>query len=148
LQFDQFGDRRPSCSLAASTVGIPSILVTNFTFDSVYSYLSTTLVDAPVSHADDTHPHFNILIPDIPVPSTELEPLGMTRLHLFADLSLLIYHMCSSPNPCWIPLRTSSTSSAGIYSNSVVCYRPFPSFPRVGGSTHKSISQQRICVPG
>jgi hypothetical protein len=66
--------------LAASTVGIPSILVTNFTFDSVYSYLSTTLVDAPVSHADDTHPHFNNLIPDIPVPSTELEPLGMTRL--------------------------------------------------------------------
>ncbi|KAJ7822078.1 hypothetical protein B0H14DRAFT_1325836 [Mycena olivaceomarginata] len=61
--------------LAASTVGIPSILVTNFTFDSVYGYLSTTLVDAPVSHADDTHPHFNNLIPDIPVPSTELEPL-------------------------------------------------------------------------
>ncbi|KAJ6561915.1 hypothetical protein B0H19DRAFT_1143001 [Mycena capillaripes] len=60
--------------LAATAVGIPSILITNFTFDSVYSYLSTTLVDTPVS-TDDPHSHFHALVPDIPVSSAELEPL-------------------------------------------------------------------------
>jgi hypothetical protein len=58
-------------SLAANAVGIPSILITNFTFDSVYSYLSTTLLDPPA----EEH-HFHALIPDIPVPLKELEPLG------------------------------------------------------------------------
>ncbi|KAJ7471452.1 hypothetical protein B0H11DRAFT_2433424 [Mycena galericulata] len=59
-------------------VGIPSILITNFTFDSVYSYLSSTLVDTPVSPPDDSntlHHHFNALIPDIPVSPGELDPL-------------------------------------------------------------------------
>jgi hypothetical protein len=69
-----------SCSLAATAVGIPSILITNFTFDSVYSYLSTTLVDAPASPTDGSHSHFNALVPDIPVSRTELEPLGIGRI--------------------------------------------------------------------
>ncbi|KAJ7757742.1 hypothetical protein DFH07DRAFT_819180 [Mycena maculata] len=64
--------------LAATAVGIPSILITNFTFDSVYSYLSTTLVDTPVSNPADLHTihhHFSALVPDIPVSPAELEPL-------------------------------------------------------------------------
>ncbi|KAK6984219.1 hypothetical protein R3P38DRAFT_2662491 [Favolaschia claudopus] len=61
--------------LAATAVGIPSILVTNFTFDSVYSYLATTLIDAPESHAEGSHSHFNALVPDIPLSPAELEPL-------------------------------------------------------------------------
>ncbi|KAJ7081811.1 hypothetical protein B0H15DRAFT_764286, partial [Mycena belliarum] len=55
--------------LAATERGIPSILVTNFTFDSVYSYLATTLVDSPEQD------HFHALVPDIPVSPAELEPL-------------------------------------------------------------------------
>ncbi|KAJ6507778.1 hypothetical protein C8R47DRAFT_57548 [Mycena vitilis] len=61
--------------LAATAVGIPSILITNFTFDSVYSYLSTTFVDGAVSPADGPHSHFHALVPDIPVSATELDPL-------------------------------------------------------------------------
>lgn len=70
-----------SSSLAAKAAGIPSILITNFTFDSVYSYLSTDILDASSSpeldhlHPDDSHHDFVDLIPDIPVPLSELAPL-------------------------------------------------------------------------
>ncbi|KAJ7285369.1 hypothetical protein C8J57DRAFT_1291312 [Mycena rebaudengoi] len=68
--------------LAAAAVGIPSILVTNFTFDSVYSYLSTPLLDAPVSaHLDSERIGIcSPVIPDIPVPAAELAPL-VEQLH-------------------------------------------------------------------
>ncbi|RDB25650.1 hypothetical protein Hypma_006794 [Hypsizygus marmoreus] len=69
--------------LAAKAAGIPSILITNFTFDSVYSYLSTPLLDAlSPTHHDHLSPtsgsHHNgclDLVPDVPVPICELEPL-------------------------------------------------------------------------
>ncbi|KAJ6545041.1 hypothetical protein DFH09DRAFT_1282173 [Mycena vulgaris] len=61
--------------LAATAVGIPSILITNFTFDSVYSYLATALIDAPADDPNAEQHHFNALVPDIPVSLTELEPL-------------------------------------------------------------------------
>ncbi|KAJ7168618.1 hypothetical protein C8R46DRAFT_1092164 [Mycena filopes] len=61
--------------LAANKAGIPAILITNFTFDSVYSYLSTTLIDTPASPTDTSHSHFNALVPDVPVPHAELAPL-------------------------------------------------------------------------
>ncbi|KAF5366651.1 hypothetical protein D9615_010602 [Tricholomella constricta] len=69
--------------LAANAAGIPSILITNFTFDSVYSYLSTPLLQVDLESslqsdcltpktAQDT---FIDLIPDIPVPSSEVDSL-------------------------------------------------------------------------
>ncbi|KAJ7649812.1 hypothetical protein FB45DRAFT_986244 [Roridomyces roridus] len=65
--------------LAAKGVGIPAILVTNFTFDSVYSYLSTSLVDAPtVTSPDESHTvhhHIDAQLADVPVPPEELKPL-------------------------------------------------------------------------
>ncbi|KAJ7592874.1 hypothetical protein C8J56DRAFT_780240 [Mycena floridula] len=51
--------------LAAKAAGIPSILITNFTFDSVYSFLSTTTVLEPEQLVEQ-------LAPDLPVPAEEL----------------------------------------------------------------------------
>ena len=64
-------------SLAASAAGLPSILITNFSFDSVYSYLSTPMLDVtPSPHHITRHdPNVLDLIPDIPIPHDELAPL-------------------------------------------------------------------------
>ncbi|KAF9485183.1 hypothetical protein BDN70DRAFT_871569 [Pholiota conissans] len=65
--------------LAARAAGLPSVLITNFSFDSVYSYLSTPLRDvAPPRHpALEEHPTAAILdmISDDPIPHAELAPL-------------------------------------------------------------------------
>lgn len=67
------------CSAAANAAGIPSVLITNFTFDSVYSYLSTQLLDsqdASVHPIDSLHTAIEPkLEPDIPIPREEVEPL-------------------------------------------------------------------------
>ncbi|KAK0205043.1 hypothetical protein DFS33DRAFT_1324953 [Desarmillaria ectypa] len=60
--------------LAAKTAGVPSILITNFSFDSVYSYLTTSFTD----QSPTLQPHqlrLDTLVPDIPVPEAELMPL-------------------------------------------------------------------------
>ncbi|KAI0368796.1 hypothetical protein BV20DRAFT_998169 [Pilatotrama ljubarskyi] len=68
--------------LAANEAGIPSILITNFSFDSVYSYLSTPFIDEPPK----PDPALNALLPppakapdelepDVPIPLEELSPL-------------------------------------------------------------------------
>ncbi|KAJ7240793.1 hypothetical protein C8J57DRAFT_1370706 [Mycena rebaudengoi] len=115
--------------LAAPAVGIPSILVTNFTFDSVYSYLSTTLLDAPVSaHLDSERIGFcSPVIPDIPVPAAELAPL-VEKLHSgYRCADLLLRLPGHIPIPCWvgpltnkfrcdiIPLLDQPPSSYPIY---------------------------------
>ncbi|KAG6900693.1 hypothetical protein C0993_005005 [Termitomyces sp. T159_Od127] len=83
--------------LAAKSAGIPSILITNFTFDSVYSYLSTPLLQVDLeasSRPDHLTPNdsFTALVPDIPVPSAEIDPL-VAQIHdgyRCADLLLLL----------------------------------------------------------
>jgi hypothetical protein len=63
-------------SLAAKEAGIPSILITNFSFDSVYSYLSTPILDvAPSSHHTGSLPTVLNISTDDPIPSSELTPL-------------------------------------------------------------------------
>ncbi|KAF5391511.1 hypothetical protein D9757_002458 [Collybiopsis confluens] len=75
--------------LAAKAAGIPSILITNFTFDSVYSYLATSFIDRQQSvHPDGTL----ALDPDIPVLNSLLDPL-VSEIHTgyrSADLLLLL----------------------------------------------------------
>ncbi|GLB40222.1 putative inositol hexakisphosphate [Lyophyllum shimeji] len=69
--------------LAAKAAGIPAILITNFTFDSVYSYLSTPLLqvdlESPNPSEQLTPPgsndNFANLVPDIPVSCEEVNPL-------------------------------------------------------------------------
>lgn len=85
-------------SLAAKSAGIPSILITNFTFDSVYSYLATSLVDAPsqlhitpsnstLSPSSSTATDASLssstseqLLPDVPISESVLAPL-VSQLH-------------------------------------------------------------------
>ena len=63
-------------SLAAKEAGIPSILITNFSFDSVYSYLSTPILDvAPSSHHTDSLPTVLDISRDDPIPYADLAPL-------------------------------------------------------------------------
>jgi hypothetical protein len=88
-------------SLAAKAAGIPSILITNFTFDSVYSFLSTSITDAltpqePAHLAPSTSPtaqhQFAELTPDVPVSPNDLEPL-VEQIHAgyrCAELLLLL----------------------------------------------------------
>lgn len=86
--------------LAAKAAGIPSILITNFTFDSVYSYLSSSVLDVlspqqqypQASGPYSTLDGFPELIPDIPVPPSDLTPL-VKQLHTgyrCADMLLLL----------------------------------------------------------
>lgn len=77
--------------MAAREAGIPSVLITNFTFDSVYSYLSTPVPNTPSSE-------FGIerLYPasedDIPIPLSVIEPLVEQILEGYrcADMLLLL----------------------------------------------------------
>ena len=92
-------------SLSAKAAGLPSILVTNFTFDSVYSYLSTPFVDAGSTPEQIPNP-FEDLVPDIPVPLNILNPL-VEQIHAgyrCADLLLLL--------PGYIPIPSFSTFPA------------------------------------
>ncbi|KAI0663898.1 hypothetical protein C8Q70DRAFT_906830 [Cubamyces menziesii] len=68
--------------LAANEAGIPSVLITNFSFDSVYSYLSTPFIDEPPrpDHPADAlrapaHSAHDDLEPDAPISLEELTPL-------------------------------------------------------------------------
>ncbi|KAG5647381.1 hypothetical protein DXG03_000449 [Asterophora parasitica] len=81
--------------LAAKATGIPSILITNFTFDSVYSYLSTPLlqVDLESPTADHLSPLGSLsLVPDIPVSPSQIDPLVAQIHHGYrcADLLFLL----------------------------------------------------------
>ncbi|KAJ3760291.1 hypothetical protein EV360DRAFT_40133 [Lentinula raphanica] len=75
--------------LAAKSEGIPSILITNFTFDSVYSYLATDFIDEHSS----VHPSGSFFsTPDAPIPYSLIEPL-ISQIHTgyrCADLLLLL----------------------------------------------------------
>lgn len=80
-------------SLVANTAQIPSILVTNFTFDSVYSYLSSVFVcQSPTAamHFDPMSSTPPALLDDEPIPDEELLPLvsQLEEGYLKADLFL------------------------------------------------------------
>jgi len=63
-------------SLAAKMSGIPSVLVTNFSFDSVYSFLSTPLQDVePPTDDEDDMSLVDSFVQDDPIPHFELAPL-------------------------------------------------------------------------
>jgi len=95
-----------SPSSAAKEAGIPSVLITNFTFDSVYSYLSTPLLDIPgpsnAVHLAPVSNNFADLVPDIPVPHSVLEPLveQIVEGYRCADLLFLL--------PGYIPIPSFS----------------------------------------
>ncbi|EPQ54215.1 hypothetical protein GLOTRDRAFT_94554 [Gloeophyllum trabeum ATCC 11539] len=69
--------------LAANAACIPSVLITNFTFDSVYSFLSTSIrelpnthfANAPTLHAPSTICESDQGVQDDPLPEEVLAPL-------------------------------------------------------------------------
>ncbi|KAI5118143.1 hypothetical protein M0805_001742 [Coniferiporia weirii] len=79
---------------AANAAGIPSVLITNFTFDSVYSYLSIEFPVGPSSTSllcpnTDLHNEAISLI-DEPIPPKELLPLVNTLQDGYRCAELLI----------------------------------------------------------
>ncbi|KAI0052294.1 hypothetical protein FA95DRAFT_1675278 [Auriscalpium vulgare] len=80
--------------LAADKAQLPSILVTNFTFDSIYSLLSATFVDQSRSSSSSTlfqSPH---LLPqpdpDIPIPEETMLPLVQQIFDGYRHADLLL----------------------------------------------------------
>ncbi|KAF7309042.1 hypothetical protein MKEN_01105800 [Mycena kentingensis (nom. inval.)] len=104
--------------LAATDVGIPSILVTNFTFDSVYSYLATSIVDTPTEESHESQHHYHALVPDTPIPLEELAPL-VEQIHAgyrCADMLLRLpghipipsfFVQPALPSPDWVDPLTN-----------------------------------------
>lgn len=111
-------------SLAANAAGLPSILITNFTFDSVFSYLSAPLTDdstsdlstsgSELSQLQPPAPNiFTDMVPDIPIPQSILAPL-VDQIHAgyrCANLLMLLPGaipipsftvLPSLPSPDWI----------------------------------------------
>lgn len=125
-------------SLAAKAAGIPSILVTNFSFDSVYSYFATPMIDDSESiYSDDTGyvdtERLSDSIPDVPVSAKELEPLveQMFTGYRCADLLVLLPGFIpipsfsifpGLPSPAWI-----DTNSKRIHPEIVTFLRQKPS---------------------
>jgi hypothetical protein len=117
--------------LAAKSIDIPSILITNFTFDSVYSYLSTTFIDA--THTEGHHLHPNNLatesnvLPDYPISLEELRPL-VEQIHAgycCADLLLRLpghipipsfFVKPELPAPAWVDLISRKFTTDTVHS--------------------------------
>lgn len=111
-------------SLAAHYAGIPSVLITNFSFDSVYSYLSTSFIDGPPTPETDVfdlpaQPPALDLPPDIPIPQETLAPLVHEIVSGFrcADLLLRLPGAIpvpsfsvvpELPSPSWVDHNTRS----------------------------------------
>jgi hypothetical protein len=89
---------------------LPSILITNFTFDSVYSYLSTPLTETSsspyeLSSISQNRNIFESLVPDVPVLLSELAPL-VEQIHAgyrCADLLLRLPGCIPIPSFCQLP---------------------------------------------
>lgn len=114
--------------LAAHHAGLPSVLITNFTFDSVYSYLATTLFDqskygsrSTLLVPDSNHAEVEEVAPDRPVPTNILEPLVQHIVDGYrcADLLFLLpgaipipsfLTIPPLPSPQWIDATTLAFS--------------------------------------
>jgi hypothetical protein len=87
--------RLQSPSLAANKARIPSVLITNFTFDSIYSLLSASFVDQCHSQhllANSTNSIHQPPEPDTPIPEEILSPLVQQIFdgYRYADLLLVL----------------------------------------------------------
>lgn len=75
--------------LAANVTGLPSILVSNFTFDSVYSFLSTRFVDQDDSPSEDEL-SIDDHTSDYPISDEELKPLVQQIYYGYRCADLLV----------------------------------------------------------
>jgi len=116
VQLDVF-HRSHTYSLAAKASGLPSVLVSNFSFDSVYSYFSTPLSNISVTPTDP--PSLLGIIPDESIPYEEMSPFvdQVQSGYRCADLLVRL--------PGYIPIPS-------FYANP-----PLPSFKWVDEETRK-----------
>ena len=125
---------------------IPSILITNFTFDSVYSYLGSEISDSGLGLPTDTlqiPDQTTLTLDDTPVPPNVLEPLVSQLLagYCHADILLLLpgfvpipsfFQLPSLPATAWIDpstnrFRPEIKSTLLSFSTSDLCPSiPFP----------------------
>ncbi|KAI0072755.1 hypothetical protein K474DRAFT_1667435 [Panus rudis PR-1116 ss-1] len=134
---------------AANEAGIPSVLITNFSFDSVYSYLSTT----SVNQNDDTTPSASELLqasaciqaeldPDTPIALDEITPLvdEIVQGYRCADLLLRLPGAIpipsfaaepSLPSPQWVDPKAHSFLQPVIehLTGNTADYKLLPSIP-------------------
>lgn len=89
--------------LTANVTGLPSILVSNFTFDSVYSFLSTKFVDQNDAPSEDEL-SIDDHTPDYPISDEELKPL-VQQIHYGYRCADLLVRL-----PGCIPIPSFSTS--------------------------------------
>ncbi|QRV90188.1 L-arabinokinase [Ceratobasidium sp. AG-Ba] len=91
---------------AANAASLPCALVTNFTFDSVYSYLGTLFIDeSPSTQSSDTHldKQGQELPPDIPIPESVLAPLVQQIVTDYRCADLLLRLPGAIPIPSFSP---------------------------------------------
>ncbi|KAF9048554.1 hypothetical protein BJ165DRAFT_1460527 [Panaeolus papilionaceus] len=151
--------------LAAKRAGIPSVLITNFTFDSVYSYLSTPISDA-LSSSDHNSDFSNFLgiLPDHPIPEEELYPL-VQQIHAgYRHADLLIRLPGQIPIPSffkepglpawtWIDVKTGMMRSnvvrsilGSIEEQPLLPSTPFPPSTRPMATLPRSVIQAPLLV--
>ncbi|KLO17436.1 hypothetical protein SCHPADRAFT_821499 [Schizopora paradoxa] len=83
---------------AANAANIPSVLITNFTFDSVYSYLSVVLPETgPISNSK-----IHDIWIDCPIPQEELNPLVSRILDGYRCAHLLLRLPGHIPIPSFV----------------------------------------------
>ncbi|KAH9902735.1 hypothetical protein C8Q73DRAFT_750066 [Cubamyces lactineus] len=135
--------------LAANEAGIPSVLITNFSFDSVYSYLSTPFIDEPpkLDLAADalcppTHQAHGDLEPDVPISLEELAPL-VSQIHAGYRCADLLLRLPGAiplpsfavqpglPSPEWVDRQTRTFTSFVVnhLSQSPSSYKLHPQIP-------------------
>jgi hypothetical protein len=156
-----------SCSAAANAAGIPSVLLTNFTFDSVYSYLSTLLVDEQDAE-DSTSKSLGVHVPsqqsqlvsDIPIPGDEVEPLvqQLWQGYRCADLLLRLPGAIpipsfssepALPSPEWVDIETRRFSQSILdhLFQATSEYTLLPQIPFPNSHRPKSITRSVISTP-
>ncbi|KAG0700270.1 hypothetical protein DFH29DRAFT_1001254 [Suillus ampliporus] len=145
--------------LAANATGLPSILITNFTFDSVYSYLSTTFADQ-VDAPPGEELSIDNFAPDYPIPDEELEPL-VQQIYLGYRCADLLVRLpgCvpipsfsispSLPAPSWTDQDNNTILdciSAHLVQNPAT-YALHSSIPFAGSHTKKTFERSIIQAP-
>ncbi|TBU33505.1 hypothetical protein BD311DRAFT_684943 [Dichomitus squalens] len=137
--------------LAANESGLPSVLITNFSFDSVFSYLSTAMVDEPPKPENPavdgmlSPPSAKVkedIEPDVPIPEAELAPLVDQILSGYrcADLLLRLPGTIplpsfaiqpALPSPDWVDNQTNKFKPFILehLTQPPTCYKLHPQVP-------------------
>ncbi len=140
-------------------MGIPSVLITNFSFDSVYSYLSTPFVDT-VNPSELLQAPEPALPPDISIPLSITEPLAeeLRGSYRCADLLLRLpgaipipsfSEVPSLPSPSWIELE-GQTFTPDVHThlrNPPSTYTLLPQIPFPPEYPQKKVPRSVIDVP-